>query len=920
MKNKKLLVLSSIVCLSLIAGCDGNKDNGNNNEETPVEVHIKELLSIDKRDTFLNYERVTTSTKNTLADYVVRTNKYVAGTENNFKLAPALTYLDLNDDFVHEYNHPEQWTAGWSLKLEEVGGTLIPDTKYTFDSVHCEVKLSEELVGKTIKSTVTPNANSEIEGGENASRSDAVQEFTFEVQKGYNIYNATELSYFDNRDESTGDDYGNGSGDCNELIIKQHEFKSSKGLNPDYHPELLLIHESLDVTTNDLSGQFFYKDSELANDQIETASNSWKDYTFFYQRIGDGNITLNGNYFKVSFEKIPLSVRHRGTDEIMGQGSAIAHSALFKVDGGSATIKNLTLIGNGPNAKKQGDEVNAGGDIAIKAGTQATSVTFDNVLAVSHCITCMSETVNEGLAPTNYTISNCKFSDNYNSFLYNWGGVMDISDSYMGGCGGPIIIQDQVGIPDAGPWESPSGDVWYGFPPKTTFKDCELINYVNGGEAWFQQFNATSLIPTIKGLNQIYEGFNKTFLAGLDAQSNLVPQKFGGLEGSSNQTFNFILLNKSSNAQAITTTPVCGEVKFVNTKETETHKEGTTTFNYLKADAPENYISHMSLRTLNANGAPVFETAGGQGGVLGQDENKIPIFGPLNSANSSLAPIYEFASYVYQALQIVNKESDDVKRTITILNDNAYLKETFVRLAALKQSVTDEALISANADAFFAGAIFELAKDQLRGAALADTGFSYNDLPDTGALSKETVDTGIMQMLMADQPADAEHPNATVLAETMIYPAIRPLVIIANMLKTGKVYTQELGLVDIVSIYKGIMGYGTDRETSISEAIIGYYSLQYFNNDTKKWAAYTPLDPVMPGLVDWSMAINISEIAFGFANDSTMSVARACSIANNMKGTTPSYEGFGDEATEYTAIYYNGMMLVLGLDDLPEEK
>ena len=202
--------------------------------------------------------------------------------------------------------------------------------------------------------------------------------------------------------------------------------------------------------------------------------------------------------------KLPLSYRENGKDVKMGDGGAVAHQAVFYVAGGSLEINNLNITGNAGNYVGEGDEKFAGGAIFIKAARKCQNLSINNVLCRRNFISLMSEDPDEGYKPANVTLTNAKLTDNYNSFLSNYGGEITATNSLFHGCGGPIVIQDHTACGETGPWESPAGDVAYGFAPKTSFNACTLDNYVIGQEAWFKQFGANGLVPTIKAMSDLF--------------------------------------------------------------------------------------------------------------------------------------------------------------------------------------------------------------------------------------------------------------------------------------------------------------------------------------------------------------------------------------------------------------------------------
>ena len=257
---------------------------------------------------------------------------------------------------------------------------------------------------------------------------------------------------------------------------------------------------------------------------------------------------------------------------------------------------------------------------------------------------------------TVFNLNYMKCFNNYNSFLYNWGASMNVKNSLFTNCGGPVIIQDHS---DTNEYEQQNGMVVLGSPSSTVFEDCSLINYVAGSEAWFQQFEgAVALVPQIKGMSDLLlaTGLPKCFVVN-EAKEGKAYQALAASGQAS--FFNFIVVNKSGSAQDLTSNPVSGSVKFIESGK-------TTLFNYRQpdqdpvaqaylayaatgsAEAQQNMIAvamangvtfaadfsdandkineyltnlctpHVLLRNLNAAGAPVFDL-GERFDLLGYD-------------------------------------------------------------------------------------------------------------------------------------------------------------------------------------------------------------------------------------------------------------------------------------------------------------
>ena len=251
----------------------------------------------------------------------------------------------------------------------------------------------------------------------------------------------------------------------------------------------------------------------------------------------------------------------------------------------------------------------------VKANDTATEVTVTNVLARKFYITCMStgDPHSQNVPPT-YNVSKCKFYYNYNCFLYNWGGVMNVSDSELQNCGGPIIISDHVlGTEVSDPVSSPdptTGEYTFvGKRSKTTFTNCNLKSLVVGTEAWFESFGATALMPDIKAMSDLLAlNFGLSYVTDKDGN----PVIASTAEVS---CLSFLGLGKDTNLLSGNDLPIYGvpEFEFID-NEVSSH------FNFHFGEFIElpdgkggtMYVpKYEFFRAVRDAGAPIFETAGG---------------------------------------------------------------------------------------------------------------------------------------------------------------------------------------------------------------------------------------------------------------------------------------------------------------------
>lgn len=504
--------------------------------------------------------------ENKKTEFFDLTQNYVVGDDNGWSIKPACTFYKVNTiTGTQEEVVVSEWE--YDIKVYLLNGDvyeLLLENSGLIDSIdtkNCIIDFATSAVGSAFKVEVIPTGltNKQLENVEDYTIS-----FEFEVVEGYNVYNAKELGYMDNRTSGTEAD-------------AWKAFKEANNLASDYFPTNLIFHKNIDVTVNDIPGYFFYKAEELnkSDSDYNRALGSMKDYVNIYVRnIGD-NQTFNilGNYYKLSAETLREVVRDDG--QITPEGEAISHASLFKIEGsetGSSSIQNLNMIGNAPRVE---NNIKAGGQILIKVEGPAFTA-YNNLAA------CFFITYFPNYTFTEFLMDKCKAYDSFNSFVYNWGSdKVTIKDCEMIGAGGPVIVQDHVR-----PLEADGGKVAH-----TKIINSKLESYVVGTEGWFTVVKASAIVPQIKALDALFTPFNKSFLK-TNADNTL-------------SYMNLICINKSGSAEGITAEKIKGSLKI----------DDVVTFDF---GANDPYLAALLDQTFK-NGAPAFQSsAGGYGYTNGQ--------------------------------------------------------------------------------------------------------------------------------------------------------------------------------------------------------------------------------------------------------------------------------------------------------------
>ncbi|MCQ2087853.1 MAG: Ig-like domain-containing protein [Bacilli bacterium] len=508
-------------------------------------------------------------------EFVEKGKTHVVGTENAISVLPDLKLMDVETftDYSNGTGSIAKWDKDFIYTVKKVEGTTKVDPAQgdfeVTDNRAGKVKFNESAIGNTYEIKVTAGGLTPAQ----ADRANASVTYEVSVVKGYNVYTAKELSYADQRasGEESRESHG---GDIN-FLANWAEFKTANGLDPDYHPECLVFQDNINITVNDIPSGFFYSAEDLKNSNDDKSIGSLKDSVDIYKYLGktaatpegsiENTLKVYGNYFTMDCSSIPLIKRDSGSKTEVGR--VISHGALFRIGNGSMDLQDLKIKGNGKRAINEEDRVYGGGLIIFKESTKTKLVSTTNLISRQCFITYFGELPNEeNPYIPEFEIRKCKSFDNYNSFIYNWGGVCKAYDSIFGMCGGPVIIADHAdfsGDPETNNADQLTYQI-HGKAPESVFYDCTFDNYVAGTEAWFAQMGATGLVPQIKSMGDLMAPYGMTYVTNKNKVASL---------SSAQDTvtmFNLIALNKVNGPSlSDVQKPACGEVKIVETGKSE---------------------------------------------------------------------------------------------------------------------------------------------------------------------------------------------------------------------------------------------------------------------------------------------------------------------------------------------------------------
>ena len=380
-----------------------------------------------------------------------------------------------------------------------------PGTDVEIDAEKATVDFLESAIGSTYRVSVYPDM---LNSDQMEELSNYVSTVEFEVVDGYNVTNAIELSVVDNYNKDW------------------EALRAAAGLNVDENAiHGVVLHANIVFGKTEIPEQLMYNDGDSdlnpGDADYERAKDSLRDYASVLKRVNNSTeaFAIHGNYFTLNTSTMPLVMRYN--NKITLEGEIVnSHSCLFDVsvkggreDVGSGffTVENLNAIGN----LKLTDTNNTGGLIFFKLERQPGLI--KNVTARQWYVTAFHELADS--KEIALTLKDCQYYDNYSCFVYLWGAYINIENTVMNSCGGPVIIADNCHHDsDQVTEKHPNG-----FVSHIEVDDAsKLESWVTGSETWFVQMNATSTASALTSLDALFKAQGgRTFLKHEDGVNKL---------------------------------------------------------------------------------------------------------------------------------------------------------------------------------------------------------------------------------------------------------------------------------------------------------------------------------------------------------------------------------------------------------------
>lgn len=431
-------------------------------------------------------------------DYLGSIDRLQVGTDNGFDMKPSLLVYSEETDLPVDSS---VWTYPYEYKIEELDGASFVDAKATyaeFDSTNASFKFNDSAIGKTLKLSVMPGGLDDID------RADSRFTKTVEVDvaKGYNVYTAKELAYFDDPVN-----YGYRWENSHALMTKDEvaaawkAFRRANGLNETYVADNIFLQSDIVLTKNDIPTEFVFAEGQ--GGQVGYI----RDTLDIYFRQNRSTF-FNGNYFDINTAQMPMA-------DVDPEWDNISHTSLFKVYEaredvhGNQVFKNCSYFGNGARSK---EETPKGGLIFIKFSSTNSALESDVKFANFNIEAATIALFVESYAKV--TTEYCDIEQGYSNFMYVYQkGTIDIKNSVIKDFGGPAIVGDA------------NGEMQESFCPIIHIDSNSTVeSWCMGEEPWFLSTKADAAFGQVSALNGFFTALGlstKTFLKEQDGNQVL---------------------------------------------------------------------------------------------------------------------------------------------------------------------------------------------------------------------------------------------------------------------------------------------------------------------------------------------------------------------------------------------------------------
>lgn len=422
------------------------------------------------------------------------------------------------------------------------------------DTVNTTLDFKESAIGKTYRVTVSAvNVDEDYleEGG-------ATTSFTTELQvvDGYNVYNAKDLSLYDNVHSS---------------------YDAIKPTTQDV--KALILQDNITITKDDVRKDAFWSESSpnysgsLSNYTDQTVIGTPIDTSedgIYHRTLADGE-TFNflGNYFTIDAKSFPKMVLEFANPDngvnVEKSEYMTAHLSLFYNDAlasnpNASTVNwsNIHFVGNGElNAKPE----NSGAIILSKAKVVNFNAT-NNITHYFYMTNFFSYEEPLRADQGNNVLLNCKAFKSYQTLIYTWGVKnLKIVNCELRDAGGPVMIADHCKQDD----NDTTGTT--GYTSSIDIINSILESKVTGKEPWFTVYGAGELFGQLTMADQLFTGIDPQGKPnGLPQNPVTMTAGYANDNGTLVPKVNFVAVLKSGSNQGLTTKRIKGYIRVFETQ------------------------------------------------------------------------------------------------------------------------------------------------------------------------------------------------------------------------------------------------------------------------------------------------------------------------------------------------------------------
>ena len=347
---------------------------------------------------------------------------------------------------------------------------------------------------------------------------------TVDVVDGYNVYSAKELNLITNASHANIPDYGQATKTQLQMV---EEFLQNNNITRPANMAGVVLHGDLTVTADDIPAGYLYSYTNKAG---QPAKGLYDHFSIFYHVYNSASPSFGmyGNYFTINTAQLPTvcEAPYAGNDinddssssevfafdvtdeEIWAKGLSYDHSDY------RTRVENIFISSEDPNSNTEQEAAKSKlGLIAFKMYLHTSD--FYNVIIEKHTLSICADSDNSTI-----NIDKCYFFNSWNMHIYAWSNnyildeldldnsdpsvytkyqpiVINIKNSTIAKCGGPVIIADPASTTDLR--NKNSGAI-------ITAENSTIYSYVQGNEAWFTTYGVSAMASNLIALNEAFAG------------------------------------------------------------------------------------------------------------------------------------------------------------------------------------------------------------------------------------------------------------------------------------------------------------------------------------------------------------------------------------------------------------------------------